>query len=140
MTLHKITKTLVLGFTAVFLTSCELDDDLLGNDIRDEFTGKWLVNENSTFLGDRNYEVDIESDTTRNARIEIYNLYKIGASNFIYAEVSAIEANTITIPGQLTGGQDYVEGSGRLTGNSIQLEYYVDDGNGNDTVTATFSR
>ena len=125
---------------SIFLTSCELDELSDSNsDVRDEFTGNWLVNENSTLLGFRSYEVNIYKDAANDAQINILNFYKMGETDSIAAIVSTTEVNTLSIPSQNVNG-NYIEGNGAIDGNEIDLVYYIDDGNDVDTVTSNYTR
>lgn len=125
---------------AISLFSCT-EDDLFNEDAdsRDEFVGNWLASESSDLLGSRVYEVDINKDSDFGSRINILNFYKLGVTDSVYATVSAIESNTITIPNQIVNNNG-IRGTGTLNGNEINLVYYVDDGNDIDTVNTTYTR
>ena len=123
------------------LSSCKKDDLLLENNSRDGFIGEWAVNEtNSIFDNDsRNYLIEITEDVNYGERINIFNLYKLGYADSIFANISAIENNTLTIPSQIHG-LNTIEGFGILSKNEIDFTYCVHDGNEIDTVIAHLKR
>lgn len=131
--------TLLTLFVSLLFTSCEEDSIDLDADVRDEFIGNWLVVENSSILGLRSFEVDIVKDKVNGSQINISNFYKLGNSDSLYANISAVESNTITIPSQTVSNHS-INGNGVLSGNEIEIEYVVLDGNDIDSVTAMFTR
>lgn len=136
--MKKIVKTGL--FTILFSTfiACELDES--EGDTRDVFEGQWSVSETSSILGNRNYLVDIESSESNASRIHLFDFYKLGFSDSVYATISAILSETATIPSQVLHGNE-ISGSGTLVNdNLINFKYYVDDGNDIDTVEAVYTR
>lgn len=122
------------------LSSCEADDFLPEDgDSRDAFVGNWSVNELRTSVGYRYYLVDIEKNVENGARINLWNLYKLGTTDSVVASVSAIQSNTMTIPTQEVIGHTFT-GQGTIDNDKINLIYYVNDGNTIDTATAVFTR
>lgn len=129
--------SLFCAFLSTFV-ACEIDED--DGDTRDVFEGQWNVSETSKLLGNRNYLVDIESSTSHGSRINLFDFYKLGFSDSVYATVSAILSETATIPSQILHGHE-INGSGTLVNdNLINFTYYVDDGNDIDTVEAAYTR
>ncbi|MGE0637809.1 MAG: hypothetical protein AB7G44_00080 [Bacteroidia bacterium] len=127
-------KITVLAFTiAVALSSCTTED--LNFDDRDDFTGNWICQENSTQLGTSSYNVSISKSLTDSTAILISNFYNLGSSNSAKA---IVDGNTITINPQLVDNLN-VAGSGTLTGTQINLSYTVSAG-GTDNVTAVYSK
>jgi hypothetical protein len=127
-------KIAVVAFSiAVALSSCTTED--LNFDDRDDFTGNWICQENSTQLGTSSYNVSISKSLTDSTAILISNFYNLGSSNSAKA---IVDGNTITINPQLVDNLN-VAGSGTLTGTQINLSYTVSAG-GTDNVTAVYSK
>jgi len=118
------------------LVACEKEDD---KDLRDNFVGSWLVNENSSLLGQRTYEVTIFKDSTNYSDINIYNFYKIGKDHIVFSTISTTENNTLTIPLQ-NSKNNIINGSGKLKENLLEINYFINDGNTIDTVIANYTR
>ena len=136
-------KKIIFGLSLLLnmlLISCK-DDNLNNNevDIRNEFTGNWLVIEKSKIVGERNFEITINKDPTVDNKINIRNFYALGNSDSVFANVSTVEINTFIIPYQLVRNNG-INGNGALSDNNIEMVYYVDDGNSIDTISATFTR
>lgn len=111
------------------------------NNSRDGFIGEWAVNETNSIFDNnsRNYLIEITEDSNYGERINIFNLYKLGYADSVFANISAIENNTLTIPSQIHG-LNTIEGFGILSKNEIDITYYVHDGNESDTVIAHLKR
>tara|TARA_Y100000766_G_C18690614_1_gene499298 strand:+ start:124 stop:570 length:447 start_codon:yes stop_codon:yes gene_type:complete len=118
------------------LLGCEKEKN---NDVRDDFVGNWLVNENSSLLGLRSYEVTIFKDSINNSGINIYNFYKLGIEDSVFSTISGIEGTTLTIPSQ-TSKSNIIEGSGKIKKDEIDINYFINDGNQIDTVSANYTR
>ena len=131
----------IIIFIAILPSSCKTDDLILENDTRDGFIGEWAVKEtNSIFNNDsRNYLIEITEDADYGERINIFNLYQLGYSDSIFANISAIDKNSVIIPSQIID-LNTIEGLGVLSKNEIDFTYYVHDGNEIDTVTAHLKR
>lgn len=127
---------LIASFTFM---SCEEEEKSSDADIRDEFIGNWLVFENSKLLGIRSFEVDIVKSQNNNEQISISNFYKLGVNDTTNANVSSVQSTTFIIPIQTVSGH-FINGTGALSGDEIEMVYYIDDGNDVDTVSATFTR
>ena len=126
----------VISFTFLFvIISCEKEDsDFIVN----EFEGNWLVNENSSILGQRIYEATIFTDSLDISAIKICNFYKIGKEEIVFATISDTRKN-ITISEQ-TLKSNSIEGNGKILDNEIILNYFINDGNQIDTVKANYTR
>lgn len=134
-------KLLQLSMVTVLLimASCTEDENITGADIRDEFVGNWLVLENSNVLGVRSFEANIVKSNLASDEINISNFYKLGESDSVKANVSSVLSTTFIIPIQLVSGHS-INGTGALSGDEIEMVYYVDDGNEIDTISAVFTR
>lgn len=131
-------KLAIFSIALTSFISCEIDDE--DGDTRDVFEGQWHVAETSTVLGQRNYLVDIAISESNGSRIDLFDFYKLGFSDSVYATVSAILSETVTIPTQILHGNE-IKGQGTLANdNLINFTYYVDDGNEIDTVEAVYTR
>lgn len=123
------------------LTSCEDDpftDD--NGDTRDAFVGTWTVAEDSKLIGQRNYLTEIEKSTSFPSRVNIFDFYKLGVNDSVYATVSSVLADALTIPNQTLSG-NLIYGNGTLVNdNLINMTFYVDDGNDIDTVEAVYTK
>ena len=129
---HKITFILFV----FSLIACEKENE---KDLRDDFIGSWLVNENSSLLGQRNYEVLIFKDSINNSGINIYNFYKIGLEDSVFSIISVTESTALTIPQQISKN-NIIEGSGQIKKDEIDMNYFINDGNQIDTVSANYTR
>jgi hypothetical protein len=113
--------------------SCTTDDPNF--DDRDDFTGNWICQENSSQLGTSSYNVSISKSLSDSTAILISNFYNLGSSNSAKA---IVDGNSITINPQLVDNLN-VAGSGTLNGSQINLSYTVSAG-GTDNVTAVYSK
>lgn len=120
----------------LFVSACEKEDE---KTIRDEFEGDWLVNENSSLLNQRIYEVTITKDSLNNSGLYIFNFYKIGIDQGIFSTISTTDNNVLTIPKQ-TVKNYIIEGVGEMKNEDIILNYFINDGNEIDTLIATYTR
>jgi len=120
----------------LFVSACEKEDK---KNIRDEFEGDWLVNENSSLLNQRIYEVIITKDSLNNSGLYIFNFYKIGIYEGIFSTISTTDNNVLTIPKQ-TVKNYIIEGVGEMKNEDIILNYFINDGNEIDTLIATYTR
>jgi hypothetical protein len=137
-----------------FVSACKKDIELpetpdiqsieeVEGDVRDRFLGTWTVSETSKLLGSRNYQVRIEKDSLYPARVNLYNLYLLGENvDSVRANVSSVLVDAITIPNQQTvQSNNSIGGAGKMIDdNNISFDFTVDDGNGIDTVSASFVR
>lgn len=127
-------KIAIVAFAfAVALSSCTTES--LNFDDRDDFTGNWICQENSSQLGTSSYNVSISKSLSDSTAVLISNFYNLGSSNSAKA---IVDGNTITINPQLVDNLN-VAGSGTLTGTQINLSYTVSAG-GTDNVTAVYSK
>jgi len=118
---------------AVTFTSCTTED--LNSDDRDDFTGNWICQENSSQLGTSSYNVSISKSSGDSTAILISNFYNLGTSK---SAIAIVSGNSLTINPQLVDNLN-VTGSGVLSGSQINLSYTVSAG-GTDNVTAVYSR
>lgn len=129
--------TLIL-FVVVFsfLHSCRKDDDPQATN--NSINGTWRVSENSTTFGQQNYIVEIINDTASANKIIIDNFFNLGINHQIIANISG---STININNAVLDGYT-INGTGNIASNynSISWNYNVDDGNGSEAVTSTYTR
>lgn len=133
--MSKFFKSILISFL-LFLSGCEKEDV---EDIRDEFEGDWLVNENSSLLNQRIYEIMIFKDSLNTSNIHIFNFYKIGKNQRVFSTVSTTDNNVLTIPSQTLKNYT-IEGFGEIDDQEIKLNYFINDGNEIDTVTAIYTK
>ena len=123
---------------SVFLISCEeepIDPDF---DIRDDYTGQWIVQENSTIFGAQSYAVEVSKSDTTATDVWVSNFYGLGTNTITVMEIID---NNILIPIQTVAGSELSgTGSSDLDVASLSLTYGVDDGSGVDNCTATWVR
>lgn len=125
--------TLAMLNIALALASCTTENPY--GDARDNYTGNWFCQENSSQLGSSSYNVSISKSLVDSTAILIGNFYNLGGSKSAKAIVNG---NSITIEPQLVDNLN-VSGSGTRNGNTINLNYAVSAG-GTDNVSATYSR
>ena len=126
---------LAFGF---LLTSCEEDIINPDFDLRDEYTGQWIVQESSTFFGDQSYTVEVSKSDTAASDIWVSNFYGLGSSTITVVE---LVDNSLLVPVQNVAGSE-LSGTGQsdLNVTSIEWTYGVNDGSGVDNCTATWTR
>lgn len=123
---------------ALFLVSCEEDVVDPNFDLRDDYTGQWIVQETSTFFGAQSYTVEVSKSDTAATDIWVSNFYGLGSSTITVMEVVD---NNILIPFQnVSGSQISGTGQSDLDVTSISFTYGVNDGSGVDNCTATWTR
>lgn len=127
------TKLAIVTLGMFAFASCTTDDPNF--DDRDDYTGNWICQENSSQLGSSSYNVSISKSLTDSTAILISNFYNLGSSNKAKAIVNG---NSFTINPQLVDNLN-VAGSGTLNGSQINLSYTVSAG-GTDNVTAVYSK
>tara|TARA_Y100000739_G_scaffold209138_1_gene198818 strand:+ start:645 stop:1073 length:429 start_codon:yes stop_codon:yes gene_type:complete len=137
---NKLKTALIL--IIILIISCTKDnstDDSINEDkdIRDEFIGNWNVNEKSSVLGQRIYEVIIAKDLFDHEGINIHNFYKVGTQHIVFSTISSTK--NITVPSQDINGNLF-EGTGHITDDEIDFNYFINDGNEIDTVNAIYTR
>lgn len=127
--------SLALSF---ILISCEEDPIDPNFDLRDDYVGQWVAQENSTIYGAQTYTVEVSKSDTSVSDIWVSNFYGLGVSTITVMEVID---NNIVIPIQTVAGSD-MSGTGQsnVEVTSINLTYGVDDGSGVDNCTATWTR
>lgn len=120
----------------ILFFACEVFEDPLITDPRDNFTGDWSVNEISSLYGTTNYNVKIVKDPNNSSQVIIKNFYHFGMDMDTYAIVTI---GTITVPEQIVCNHT-VQGFGKLDKNRIQWTYTANDGADIDNVTATYTK
>jgi len=127
----------LLSLAILWFASCTDDPAPVPDDPRTAFEGIWTVNETETRL---TYEASIEPDPgSTSGGVLIYNFANAGSmSNPAYAYVSG---NTISLQAnQVVGDGWVINGSGVLSGSTINWPYTLNDGANLHNITATFSR
>lgn len=120
-----------------FFSSCQPDEEPAPTDARDVYVAAWTCNETSSQVGASSFEVHINKVTSNTTQVQIENFYSMG---FGFNAKADINGNSMTISQQTVNGNQ-VHGSGTKTGtNSISLTYYVNNGSGIDTCTASLTR
>ncbi len=140
----KLKAIILLSAFGLMFASCEPEEneiDNFSNDTRDNVTGMWDVVENNQIEAKstmENYQVEIFYDTTTTSEIVIANFYNLGMAEEAVAIMSGLN---LTINSQSIDGFT-VNGSGTISSNykTISLDYLVNDGEENDTVTATYTK
>ena len=132
----KYTHIIKLTLLLFFAISCEKDNNF---DPRDEYRGIWLVNENSSMLGQRAYEIIIKKDSFNINGLNFYNFYKIGTEQKVFGTISTQNISKLTIAKQLVKN-NILEGFGDIKRNELNLTCFINDGNEIDTVNAKFTR
>lgn len=126
----------------IFVSSCAEEDDNLpdtGGDDRDKFVASWTCVESSKIFGNTTYTITIDKWPTDNINIKITNFYNLGTNTYVLA---AVDNDDLTISEQIVAGApgDTTSGSGFYASNKINLTYYVNDGQTQDTVTAVCTK
>lgn len=126
----------LLVLTTTYFTSCQKDEDPINNPSSIE--GTWKCVENSTTYGAQNYYVDISKDTTATNKIIIDNFFGLGLGKTVPASQSG---QSLTISNAVQQGTIF-NGNGTISSNnnSISWTYTVDEGNGPENVTATYTK
>ena len=136
---------LVIGVVAMTLgsvvNSCEIADDLLGNEAVAKLVGEWrCIEEGSLRKSTQDaYTVQISEDFDKIGGVIIDNFYDVNIR--VRANVTG---KTIIIPNQDTEDNYTVYGSGIISSNSneITLSYSVDDNSGGaiDELEAVYTK
>ena len=135
---HPISYLLTLVvFLAIGFSSCEDDPQPSPADAREAFSGTWSVTETEMKL---TYEAVIELDPQAlNGGVFIHNFADAGSSSApAYAYVSN---NTITLEANQEIGDGWkINGSGILSGSTINWTYTLNDGANLFNISAIFTR
>jgi hypothetical protein len=126
----------LLVLTTVYLISCQKDEDPEINTTSIE--GSWKCVENSATYGTQNYYVDISTDAANSNKKIIDNFFGLGLGAIVMATQSG---QTLTISNAVQLGHTF-NGNGTISSNynSISWTYTVDEGNGPENVTATYTK
>lgn len=119
---------------------CEPDEpDDPTSDSRALWIGSWMAEETSTLYPNPiTFTVKITADTSTDNKVWISNFYHLGSSPADI--VSAIvTVSSITIPQQSVCDL-VINGSGLMSGKTINMSYYVNDGADLDQVTGKYTR
>ena len=128
---------ILVAFLEIGLSSCEVDPKPSPADVREAFLGIWSVTETERKL---TYEVTIELDPgTQNGWVFISNFANAGSTSApAYAFVSN---NTITLEtDQVIGDGWIINGSGTLSGSTINWHYTLNDKANLHNISAIFTR
>lgn len=131
--------TLIIVALSLFVIACEpADDPEPTGDPRDAIEDTWECNEVSPSYGETTYSVDIAIDPNNSNGVVMDNFYNLGFGKDVTATLSG---DNLTISSQLVDGTT-ISGSGLISGNKklIDWSYSVDEGDGAETVTASFTR
>jgi len=133
-------------FAMLLMSSCEEDPlGIFGDDIRDDMTGNWSVQENSRLFkkSTNTYQVNISKDSQDSTVILINNFYDLGSDVSVRV---IMNDNILSIPSQNVNGgligTVTISGSGNVSWNydKVNLSYQVDLQNSDvDNVTAVYT-
>mgnify|MGYP006904090660 FL=1 len=128
-----------------YLTGCTKDEDnpkptspTTSTDARSYLVGEWLCNEVSEVFNETTYTIGIQLHTTVSNRVVASNFYNYGFENS-NAQFE-INGNQITIFQQNLSGIDVVGNGTIVNSKTINLSYVVNDGSGDDHVTAVYTK
>lgn len=122
---------LIAGFA--LLQSCNPDDDPTVLDLRDNYIGKWKVQESSK--GKLTYEVQITADSNNSNNVFIKNFYDFGIKPY-----AVVTTSGINLPSQTFAKYIQVYGFGTYSSNKINWTYYVNNGADLDTIISVYTR
>lgn len=121
---------------AVLVIACQ-PEEAGPTDDRDKFVDVWNCVEQSSQIGQTQYDVHINLSTTNTAQVLLENFYNVG---FSYKAIATVSGSNLTMANQTYNGSQ-LQGTGSMNGNnSINLNYTVNDGSAIDTCTSTFTR
>ena len=128
--------TLAAVAVALFAVSCQPDTTEPADD-RDKFVDVWHCVEQSSQVGQTNYDIHINLSTTNTSQVLMENFYNVG---FSFKAVANISGTSLTL-NQQTYNASQLQGSGSMSGNNtINMNYTVNDGSSIDTCTAVLTR
>lgn len=135
-------KLVFLSLFSVILwfSACTPEEEVTPDtgDSRDNITDAWQCQENSSTYGTQNYYVDISKDSASSSKIIIDNFFGLGTGKEVEASMSGL---TLTISNYIIQGYT-INGTGSISSNykTINWQYTVDEGNGAESVTATYTK
>ena len=138
--MEKFIKKLLFVSSLIVLTfyACNPDEEEPFVDPRDNYVGTWLAEETSILYPTITFLVHITLNPSNSTEILISNFYHLG--NADEDKVSAIATkSSLTIQSQSVCNLT-IYGSGSLSGNTINLTYYVNDGADIDEVAAVYTK
>jgi hypothetical protein len=123
-----------LSLTLLFI-GCGKDPSPSPGDARSQFVGQWRVTESKKNL---TYDVNITADLNSTDGVVIYNFGSFGSSVTAGAVVSG---SKITLdPNQEIVSGVFINGSGTLSGSTVNWVYTINDGADLITVTAVYRK
>ena len=132
--------TLIIASLSLFVIACEPEDEpgVISEDARSAIEYTWECNEVSPTYDESTYTVDIAIDPNNSDGVVMDNFYNLGFGKDVTATLSG---DNLSISSQVVDGTT-ISGSGLISGNRkiIDWSYSVDEGNGAETVTASFTR
>ena len=134
-------KFLSLSFPLLFLSfllvSCT-DDNPVEPDVdpKVKFIGSWNVKEEIGGQVTGNYPSTVTTDASNSSRILIGNIYNLGSEQNIKA---LVVNNSLDISTQIITGIT-ISGTGSFSGSGFILNYTANEGNGPQSVKATYTK
>lgn len=132
----KITLSLTL---LVFLTACELDEDLdpIDTDSRDKFTGTWLFSE-SPAARSISYSVSVSKDPSNSSQVILKNFGNFGNS---YSAYGIVTSSRIVVPSQEIYPGMTIDGDGSMPStNRMEWSYSINGGGELEEYVATATK
>ena len=121
---------------ALFPVACQ-PDEAGPTDDRDKFVDVWHCVEQSSQIGQTQYDVHINLSSTSTTQVLMENFYNVG---FSFKAVATVSGSNLTLASQTYNGSQ-LQGSGSMNGNnSINMSYTVNDGSAIDTCTSVLTR
>jgi len=137
----KLLGGLLIALTAIaLLPGCQPEEEPepTPSDDRDAFVDTWDCDETSSQTGFTSFNVHINKSTTSSSQVLIENFYNVG---FQFKAVANVSGSTLVFPSQIYNGNTLTGNGTKVSANTINLTYYVDQGGGNvDTCTAVLNR
>ncbi len=127
-----------LSIFSVLITSCDEEDiDDPFEDPRDQYLGMWLCTEDDSKNTEIAYTVTIDYDGDNSSRIRLFNFNLFGPAESVHALVTG---NLLTVINQTVLNTDVYGKGNKIDENTINWEYYVNDGADIDTISAVYTR
>jgi len=129
---------LLLTGTVIYISSCTKEDNNSTGDPCDKFIDTWHCKETIELDPPTHYDVDISKDPSSSSKVFLDGFFGLGLGKGIYATASG---QTLTISNEVLEGYTF-NGTGTISSNnnSISWSFTVDDTNGPQNVTATYTR
>ena len=139
--MEKFIKKLLFASVIIVLTfyACNPDEEEPFVDPRDNYVGSWLAEETSTLYPNPiTFTVNITLNPSNSTEVLISNFYHLGNADEDKVSAKATKSS-LTIQSQSVCNLT-IYGSGSLSGNTINLTYYVNDGADIDEVAAVYTK